>query len=303
MSYLFDMRQVEKAGFFFNAVFFDPRALVEKVVENLASKAKEQKVEIKCRFEHGTPAVGGGDPTRLRMFLSFLLEHLLGVFDMAEIDLHLSSEGQTDCDTVLLVRVQPHPKTGRNNPYHSSGRSAPPVPPSQMHPTDLAFFLRFMDTADSSRGGDRLLDSAPVFRFEFLIRKQPACASDFCRRRILVAEDQQINQKVVLTFLSKMGYGADIRENGQEVIEALREKPYDLILMDWHMPVMDGCEATRRIRSNMDGILNPDIPIIALTANTLAGAREKCIQAGMNDYLPKPLQMKLLGDTISKWLR
>ncbi len=118
--------------------------------------------------------------------------------------------------------------------------------------------------------------------------------------RILVAEDHPVNQKLAVRQLEKLGFGADVAANGREAVEAMQKTRYDLILMDLSMPEMDGLEATRAIR-RMEGTA-PVVPIVALTANALAGDRERCLAAGMNDYLSKPVTEAQLGAMIEKWV-
>ena len=121
--------------------------------------------------------------------------------------------------------------------------------------------------------------------------------------RILLAEDNVINQRVAVGILKKLGYGIDAVANGLEAIQALRSLPYDLALMDVQMPEMDGLEATRRIRNPASGALNPHIPIIAMTANAMRGDEEDCRAAGMDDYLAKPIAAETLREKLEKWLR
>lgn len=118
---------------------------------------------------------------------------------------------------------------------------------------------------------------------------------------VLIAEDNPVNQKVAQAMLKKMGINADTVTNGREAVEILSVVDYDLVLMDCQMPEMDGYEATKRIRSNNSRVLNNAVPIIALTANAMSGDREKCITAGMNDYLPKPIDSKRLSVLIKEW--
>ena len=120
--------------------------------------------------------------------------------------------------------------------------------------------------------------------------------------RILVVEDNATNQAVAGAILSKLGYQADLVANGVEALAVLREADYDVVLMDCEMPEMDGYEATRRIREPGTGTRNPQIPIIALTADAVSGDREKCLAAGMNDYLAKPIRPEQLAGALKKWL-
>ncbi len=115
--------------------------------------------------------------------------------------------------------------------------------------------------------------------------------------RILVAEDNATNRAVALAQLEKLGYQADAVANGAEAVEALQHGEYDLVLMDCEMPVMDGFEATRRIRQSP----HPRVPIIALTASAMSGDRDRCIREGMNDYLSKPVDFQQLAEVLDKW--
>jgi PAS domain S-box-containing protein len=135
-------------------------------------------------------------------------------------------------------------------------------------------------------------------------KRQPDRLDDSRRKRvrILLAEDNAVNQIVALKILERFGYRADAVANGCEALRALRDLPYDLVLMDCQMPEMDGFEAAMSIRSGESGVLDPQVPIIALTAHAMKGDRERCIQAGMNDYVVKPIQPQDLGQAIERWL-
>jgi len=115
--------------------------------------------------------------------------------------------------------------------------------------------------------------------------------------RILLAEDNAVNQKLALRLLERMGYSADVAGDGQQAIDALAAKAYDVVLMDVQMPELDGLEASRRIRRQW-----PDraIRIIAMTANAMAEDRDACLAAGMDDYVSKPIRVEALVGALEK---
>jgi signal transduction histidine kinase/DNA-binding response OmpR family regulator len=122
------------------------------------------------------------------------------------------------------------------------------------------------------------------------------------RARLLLVEDNPVNQRLALILLEKLGHQVDTAENGAAALKALARSRYDLVLMDCRMPVMDGYEATRLIRRGEEGVLDPGIPIIAMTANAMAGDRELVLEAGMDDYLSKPVNPQTLDEMLQRWL-
>jgi CheY-like chemotaxis protein len=125
-------------------------------------------------------------------------------------------------------------------------------------------------------------------------------STDFAKRyplRILIAEDNITNAQIASMFLKKMGYKTDIAKNGQEALEIVSDTNYDLIFMDVQMPVMDGLEATRMIRL----CLNEQPVIIAMTANAMQGDRQECLQAGMDDYISKPIKIEEMNKMLEQW--
>jgi CheY-like chemotaxis protein len=156
-----------------------------------------------------------------------------------------------------------------------------PVKPSALHDA-LVTVLLGADPATPTRAAER-----------------PAIDGELGARhplRVLLAEDNPVNQKLAIRLLAQMGYTADVAGNGLEAIAALEAAPYDVILMDVQMPELDGLEATRRIRARRtDGA-----PwIVAMTANALAGDREACLAAGMNDYVSKPIRPAALAAALA----
>lgn len=155
----------------------------------------------------------------------------------------------------------------------------------------LARVFSIQESEEESKARLELTDSQP------LRKKEPTPG-----QRILVAEDNVINQEVALNVLNKLGYHADVVTNGREVISALESMPYSIVLMDIQMPEMDGLEATRAIRSGRTKAPNPKIPIIAMTANAMQSDRDMCRNAGMNDYISKPFTKETLAQVLSLWL-
>ncbi|HMJ80128.1 MAG TPA: response regulator, partial [Candidatus Dormibacteraeota bacterium] len=148
-----------------------------------------------------------------------------------------------------------------------------PVKPSALHDA-LVTVLLGREPAEAAAATDRSA-TAPQ-----LGQRHPL--------RILLAEDNAVNRKLALRLLAQIGYEADVAANGLEAIEALRHRPYDVVLMDVQMPELDGLEATRRIRAGEAA--RADVRIVAMTANALAGDREACLAAGMDDYVSKPIR-------------
>jgi two-component system sensor histidine kinase/response regulator len=118
--------------------------------------------------------------------------------------------------------------------------------------------------------------------------------------RILIAEDNLVNQKLALLLLTKSGYTVDVASNGAEAVELFDRLRHPLIFMDAQMPEMDGYQATQAIRLMEKG--PPRAVIVALTAHAMAGDRERCLEAGMDDYLPKPLQIATFYEGLERWL-
>ena len=117
-----------------------------------------------------------------------------------------------------------------------------------------------------------------------------------------MAEDNPVNQRLMNMLLRKFGFAVTVADNGAIAVEHLQRQTFDVVLMDVQMPEMDGLEATRFIRGPNSDVLDPKVTIIAVTANAMAGDREMCLDAGMDDYLAKPVKRSDLNDILAKWL-
>jgi len=159
-----------------------------------------------------------------------------------------------------------------------------PIHQSQLFDTLVGLLAR-SDTR--AKPGEMVTQAAPRFDAGMAVRHP---------LRILLAEDNAVNQKLALRLLDQMGYRADVASNGIEAVESVGRQPYDVILMDVQMPEMDGLEATRRICAQWKATQRPRI--IAMTANAMQGDREQCLEAGMDDYLTKPIRVERLVEAL-----
>ena len=152
-----------------------------------------------------------------------------------------------------------------------------------------------------ARGGEDKQPGVPLARDVSTLAAsvQSACASSL---RVLVAEDNAVNQNLVRSVLKKDGHAVQLAGNGREVLAALEGSQFDLILMDVQMPGMDGFEATAAIRK-AEQLTGSHVPIVAITAHAMQGDRERCLEAGMDEYLTKPIDLAKLRAMLRKWSR
>jgi signal transduction histidine kinase/ligand-binding sensor domain-containing protein/CheY-like chemotaxis protein len=298
---------------------FDLRTCIDGVLDLFYEKAMHSGLQLTCRIDLGVPPQIIGDALRLRQVLINLVSNAVKFTHEGEIFIHVSvlrTDGSGAMDLAFEVR-----DTGIGIPDEKIGilfKSFSQVDSSTTRKyggTGLG--LAISEKLVSLMGGKISVQSrlgegtiftftirtrpgvyspAPVKVAQRLMDKEFAGAFPF---RILVAEDNLINRQLILHILGNLGYAPDCVENGGQAVEAAGRKSYDLILMDVQMPEMDGLEATRIIR----GRDSRQPVIIALTANAMRGDREECLQAGMDDYISKPVRLDELMQLLEKWAR
>jgi PAS domain S-box-containing protein len=308
---ILDMSKIEAGQMEIERVPFDLHALVEDLATLYRLRATEKKLLFRLRIDPGVPRHVLADPTRVRQVLVNLLGNALKFTATGWIGLHVKAS-ERDAAPALQFTIA---DTGVGIPRE--------VQPQ--------LFSRFMQ-ADSSTsrqfGGTGLGLSIVRQLVELMegtvsVQSEPGKGSRFSVRlpaaaavqespaasawqdvtparegaRILVAEDNSTNQVVALGMLRKLGYtDVSLATDGRQACALAQREQFDLILMDCHMPELDGYEATRRLRA-----AGCEAPIIAMTANAIKGDRERCIEAGMNDYLSKPIDLKVLRTVLSRW--
>jgi len=215
-------------------------------------------------------------------------------FDVAILDLHMPEmdgvtlaaeiRKQRDAHTLPLILFT---SLGRReagaDAIGFAAQLTKPIKPSQLFDALIGIFAQQPSPMQK-------LGAAPVQFDPEMARRHPL--------RILLAEDNTVNQKLALRLLQQMGYRADVASNGLEAVEALERQPYDVVLMDVQMPEMDGLEASRQINQRWPRAGRPRI--IAMTANAMQGDRELCLAAGMDDYIAKPIRVPELVSALSK---
>ncbi|MDQ6907141.1 MAG: PAS domain S-box protein, partial [Chloroflexota bacterium] len=228
--------------------------------------------------EHGAEAlewIRRGDPFDVAI-LDMQMPDLDGVALAAAIRTH------RDADALPLVMLTSMGRREQGDQTHFAAFLSKPIKQSQLHDVLMGIFDAQPRKPAPAVGAQRL--------DLHLAEQMPL--------RILIAEDNMVNQKLAVQLLAKMGYRPDVAGNGLEAIQALDRQPYDVILMDVQMPEMDGLEATRRICQRWPRSARPFI--IAMTADAMQGDREKCLNAGMDDYVTKPVQISVLVEALKR---
>lgn len=304
---------------------FNLYELMESLLEMFTPLVREKRLVLDYVLDPEVPALLRGDSRRIRQVIINLVGNAIKFTSQGGVTLRLSKEAECEgglilrvsvadtgigipldrCDAVFSPFVQADGSTSRC--YGGTGlglsisRQLVELMGGELNlksteGTGTTFW--FTVPLEYQLDADEALDAGSSRSVVFSSSAVPATDA----YRVLVVEDNPINQRVTKVTLNKLGYLADIALNGREAIAALCKNDYDLVLMDCQMPEMDGYETTRLIRSPDSGVLRHDIPIIAITAHALHENREKCRNAGMNDFLAKPIQPVFLAGMLEKWL-
>jgi PAS domain S-box-containing protein len=294
---------------------FDLRECIESSIDLVAAGAAEKGLDITCAVDDHVPQNIVGDVTRLRQVLVNLLSNAVKFTEEGKVYISAVSHQKNDLlELCFTVR-----DTGIGIPANRMDRLFKSFSQIDMTTTrkyggtglGLAISKRLVEMMGGRIWAESEKGKGSAFRFTIPAKAAPECTSTSRLRkpeeltaglpgplRLLLAEDNIVNQKVALRMLERLGYRADVAANGLEVLQAIKRQPYDVVLMDVQMPEMDGLEAARTIRRSLSADEQPKI--IAITAYALQGDREKCIEAGMDGYISKPIKMEDLISILSK---
>ena len=323
---LLDFSRIEAGRLDLERVVFHPRRLAEETVALVAGTAESKGLELSCQVAPDVPSRVCGDPGRLRQVLLNLLANAIKFTERGQITALFELGGRETDGIVLRLRVR---DTGVG--------IAPEYMPLLFEPftqgesstrrrqggvgLGLAITRRLVELmggtiAASSKPGEGSEFTCTVRLGEAPTEEEPAApprqadlpalprhprSSPERRPQVLLAEDNLVNQRVTRAQLMRLGCDVDLAADGREAVEAIARRRYDLVVMDCQMPEVDGFDATREVRRR-EGV-GPRVPIVALTANALRGDRERCLAAGMDDYLAKPTDLVSLGQVVDRHAR
>ncbi len=299
---------------------FDLLDLLQDTAELTARGAARKGLSFECTLAPGLPRMVQGDPLRLRQILINLLCNAVKFTETGSVVLTGRIDTNAPPHALLFsirdsgIGISKHDRENLFQPFTQADSGT-----ARRHGgagLGLAVSRRLIELM----GGTIEIESEPGFgtTCSFGIRltetdaMPPTAATkrasssassanqDPKKVRVLVVEDNPINQRVAACLLAKIGYAADIASGGKEALSSLQSRSYDAILMDCMMPEMDGYETTARIRRLSDQ--GSTTPIIALTANALEGDRDRCIAAGMDDYIAKPVRSQVLAKVLGRWI-
>lgn len=311
---ILDLARIEAGQLELQKSVFDLRALLESSLAPLAAQAREKGLAFRCDVQNSVPNRVKGDPARLAQVLTNVVANAVKFTDRGRIHVWVGAEEAEQervklwfevSDTGAGIRPDEAPLIFEKFTQADGGVNR------RHGGTGLG--LAIVHGLLHMQGGRIMVESevgkGSTFRFWLILEKsasvavlpvalpgRAAGALPGPRRRILVVEDNTVNQKLASALLQRAGYRYEIAANGKEALEALERSSFDLVLMDVQMPVMDGYEATRLIRSDPRW---QALPVIAMTAHALDGDRERCIGAGMDDYVAKPIRAQVLLEKLA----
>ena len=315
---ILDLSKIEAGRMILEKVPFDLRSVAEDCAR--AQRAKAQQKGIELRFEYvGDVTNVTGDPLRLRQIVANLLSNAIKFTEKGWVSVRQSVSAEADGKLTMVLDVA---DTGAGIPAEKV-----PLIFEKFTQADSSISRKYGGTglglAITKRlvelqGGQIRVESrvgrGSTFTVEIPFETAPAgeptveprpeqrtAVPDSKQARLLLVEDNAVNQRVVLAMLRKKNYAIDVANNGQEALDKLERatEPYNVILMDVQMPILDGLETTKAIRRNNAW---DNLPIIAMTAHAMIGDRERCLQAGMNAYVSKPVQQAGLIAVIEQYL-
>jgi PAS domain S-box-containing protein len=312
---ILDFSRIEKGKIELECQPLRIQSSIEEALNIISSQAREKGLKLHYSVEGTIPETMAGDASRIRQVLVNLLSNAVKFTEKGEIEVKASASELLDNAYEISFSVS---DTGIGMSQETIGMLFQPFSQADASTSrkyggtglGLAISKRLVELMDGRIWVETEEGKGSTFHFTIrasssvdlpdrelpaLVRQdKPKAAKDL---RILLAEDNPVNQRMAVLMLKKLGYKADSVANGREVLQALERQSYDLILMDVQMPGMDGMEATKEIRRLWP---SGGPRILALTAHTIAGDKEKCLEAGMDDYLCKPINLEDLKAALNR---
>jgi signal transduction histidine kinase/ActR/RegA family two-component response regulator len=316
ISDILDFSKIEADKLTLECAPFEVWVVIEEALRVVSESLRRKGLELVLDVHQDLPHWVIGDSVRFKQILLNLLSNAAKFTEAGSITVQVAYE-QPDRDGVIAVRVS-ITDTGIGISEEVQERLFQSFTQGESSTTrrfggtglGLAISKRLAEMMNGSIGVKSEPGRGSTFwvtvefgasHVQVLAVPQSAIVVQNHGGHILVAEDNPVNQRVMKHLLSRAGYAVEIAANGAEVLDKARQRPYwDIILMDCQMPLMDGFEATRIIRKNESSVR---VPIIAVTANASLDEREKCLAAGMDDYLAKPISRKALDAVIQRWIK
>ncbi len=309
-----DLSRIEAGKLSVDALPFDPRALVGEVVDLMSTAARAKSLQLDATIDERVPPRLVGDPVRVRQLLLNLVGNAVKFTDRGRVDLRLTLDRDLDDRVELRFEVR---DTGIGIDRPQLAQIFQPFTQADASTTrryggsglGLAIVKELVELMGGRLGVESARSRGSTFWFSLALPKappdiapsQPAPPLRGLSGRVLLAEDNPVNQMVLAAMLETIGCSVDVVATGLEVLRALHAQPYDLVFMDCHMPEMDGYEATRHIRLHEAGA-GRHTTVIALTAAARVEDRTRCLESGMDDFVSKPVHLSQLAATVERWI-